>query len=397
VDATCGLFQEDWRINRSPTAIIFVATRRKIANGRIEKMRQNVKRQYPLAPAFAEEQHSKELKAISDILDEHPEIAELAQQDLTHGRQSKKGRKGMSGEQAIRVMLVKQIHGLSYRELRFHLGDSAAFLAFSRLPFGTPIKLQTLQSNVKRLRAPTLEALNRALLKDAEAAKIELGRKTRTDCTVVKSNIHEPSDSSLLWDCVRVVTRIINRAIEAFPHEDWSFFHDRARRAKKRAFEIKFPPKKGDKTKQRQAAYRDLLAATQETYAYGLIAEAKIRLLKPASIQEALMLEAWADKLRGHLDSTTQVIDQTRRRVIEEEKGAGAGETGLDLREAHGHHHQGSTRHVLRSQDLPDWWCLVVDPRLRDRGRQSLGFNAGEEEHRTPEGDLRARPAAGEF
>jgi hypothetical protein len=43
-----------------------------------------------------------------------------------------------------------------------------------------------------------------------------------------------------LWDCVRIVTRIVNRAVETFPYEDWSFFHDRVRRAKKRAFEIKF-------------------------------------------------------------------------------------------------------------------------------------------------------------
>ena len=279
-----------------------------------------MKKQYPLAPAFGEEQHSKELKAISDILDQHPEIAELAQQDLTRGRRSKAGRKGMSGEQAIRVALLKQIHAHSYRELRFHLGDSATFRAFSRMPFGMPIKLQTLQSNVKRLRPATWEALNHALLKDAEAAGIETGRRTRTDCTAVESNIHEPSDSSLLWDCVRVVTRIINRAIEAFPGEDWSFFHDRSRRAKRRAFEIKFPPRKGDKTKQREAAYRDLLEATKETYAYGLIAEAKIRALKPTSIEDALKLGAWADELRGHLESTVQVMGQTRRRVIEGEK-----------------------------------------------------------------------------
>jgi IS5 family transposase len=283
-------------------------------------MRQGLKNQFPRAPAFAEEQHSQELKTISDILDQHPEIAELAQQDLTRGRRSKKGRKGMSGEQAIRAALLKQIHALTYRELRFHLSDSATFKAFARLPFAKPIKLQTLQSNVKRLSAATWEALNRAMLKDAEGAAIELGRKTRTDCTVVESNVHEPTDSSLLWDCVRVITRIVGTAIESSPDEDWSFFHDRGRRAKRRAFEIQYPPKKGDKTKQREAAYRDLLAATEETYAYGVIAEAKIRSLKPGSIQEALKLDAWADELRAHLESTTQVITQTRRRVIDGEK-----------------------------------------------------------------------------
>ena len=283
-------------------------------------MRQNVKNQFPLAPAFKEDQHTRELKTISDILDQHPEIAELVTKDLTHGRRSKVGRKGMTGEQAIRIALLKQIHKLSYRELCFHLGDSAAFRAFSRLPFGKPVKLQTVQANVKALQPPTWEALNRALLKDAEGAGIETGQKTRTDCTVVEANIHEPSDSSLLWDCVRVVTRVIHRAIEAFPTEDWNFFHDRARRAKRRAFEIKFPPRTADKTKQRVAAYRDLLEATEETYAYGLLAVAKLRTLKPLSIEDGLLIEASANELEGHLDSTKQVIDQTRRRVLNDEK-----------------------------------------------------------------------------
>jgi IS5 family transposase len=85
----------------------------------------------------------------------------------------------MSGEQSIRVALLKQIHGHSYRELRFHLCDSATFRAFSRMPFGKAIKLQTLQSNVKRLRPQTWEALSKALLKDAEAAKDRAGAERR--------------------------------------------------------------------------------------------------------------------------------------------------------------------------------------------------------------------------
>jgi IS5 family transposase len=182
------------------------------------------------------------------VLDAHAEIAEIAQRDLTRSRGSKFGRKGMSGEQVLRVALLKQMHGISYRELCFHLQDSATFRAFSRLPYGKRIKVQTLQSNVKRLRAESWEAVNRALLGHAKANGIETGRKVRTDCTVVESPIYAPSDSSLLWDCVRVITRIIHRAMEAFPGAEWEFFHDRARRAKRRAFEIKYPPRNGNKS-----------------------------------------------------------------------------------------------------------------------------------------------------
>jgi IS5 family transposase len=208
----------------------------------------------------------------------------------------------MSGEQAMRVALLKQIHGLSYRELRFHLHDSATFRAFARLPYGKPIKLQTLQSNVKRLGSECWEAVNRAFLRHAQANGIETGRKVRTDYTVVESPIHEPSDSSLLWDCVRVVTRIIHRAIEAFPGAEWNFFHDRARRAKRRAFEIKYPPRKGDKARQRKVAYRNLLAAAQETYAYGHLALATLKTRTTSSIREALQIEAW---LKEHKPAST--------------------------------------------------------------------------------------------
>jgi len=50
----------------------------------------------------------------------------------------------------------------------------------------------------------------------AQDKKIETGRKTRTDCTVVETHIHEPSDSSLLWDCVRVLCRLMTLAREEF-------------------------------------------------------------------------------------------------------------------------------------------------------------------------------------
>ena len=57
----------------------------------------------------------------------HPEIEERVHADLLEGRSSRTGRSGLSGEQVLRIALLKQIHGLSYRELEFHLEDSAAF------------------------------------------------------------------------------------------------------------------------------------------------------------------------------------------------------------------------------------------------------------------------------
>ena len=87
--------------------------------------------QSPLVPIPGGQQLARELQATSTLLDEYPEIAQLAQADLTSGKRTDVGRDGMTGEQVIRVALLKQMHGLSYRELAFHLEDSAAFQAFA--------------------------------------------------------------------------------------------------------------------------------------------------------------------------------------------------------------------------------------------------------------------------
>lgn len=284
-------------------------------------MRKSVAKQHPLTTASIHHQRSRELEALSALIDANPQLAELAQLDLAGKRRTDVGREGMTGEQAIRVALLKQIHELSYRDLAFQLQDSSLFRRFSRLPFGKAIKVARIQANVKKISPETWEAINKALLLRAQAEGLEHGRKTRTDSTVVESNIHEPTDSSLLWDCVRVVTRLLNRAQELVPEADWTSFHDHQRRAKRRAFEILFPPRaKGDKEKHRRWAYEDLLGVAQQTYVYGLIAEQKLLNARPSTPLAIAQLEALRIELRHYLECMNKVMDQTRRRVINGEK-----------------------------------------------------------------------------
>jgi len=90
-------------------------------------MRQFQEVQLSLAPSWGRHQHSQELQMVARILDRSPELGRLVQQDLLRDRRSDRGRPGLSGDQVLRIALLKQIHGLSYRELEFHLQDSAAF------------------------------------------------------------------------------------------------------------------------------------------------------------------------------------------------------------------------------------------------------------------------------
>ena len=147
---------------------------------------------------------------------------------------------------------------MSYRELEFHLQDSDAVCAFVGLGFEDRPSHQALQSNVKRIRPATWEAIHRILIRFAQKEGIERGRTIRGDTTVVDAAIHEPSDSSLLWDCVRVATRLMHRMAQRKPVLRKAF-SDHTRRAKRRAYTIKFHRRRKDMASQ----YRDLIRVSQ--------------------------------------------------------------------------------------------------------------------------------------
>ena len=122
----------------------------------------------------------------------------------------------MSADTVLRAVLIKQMTGYSYDQLAFHLGDSDAYRAFCRIGITDRPKKSTLCDNLGKIKSDTLEAVNRLILGVAKKERIETGRKVRTDCTVVESNIHAPTDSSLLWDVVRCLARVMRKASEAF-------------------------------------------------------------------------------------------------------------------------------------------------------------------------------------
>ena len=98
------------------------------------------------------------------------------------------------------------------------------------------------------------------VVKAAGELGVENGHKLRIDTTVVETDVHYPTDSSLLWDTVRVLTRLVLRLGEVVPAA-LEGFHNRTRRAKRRAYEIT-RMSRGRRTKQMQRKYRELIALT---------------------------------------------------------------------------------------------------------------------------------------
>jgi IS5 family transposase len=255
-------------------------------------------------PLTSESSHprAEELVAMSRALDANLGVLKRVRQDLLRKQKAdaRKGREGMSAEQVVRAALIKQMFSFSYSELSFHLGDSNQLRGFCRLPPSakTPMK-SALQSNIGSLRAETWESINQAIVLYAGECKVERGDWMRTDTTVVESNIHHPLDSTLLWDGVRVLTRIMLRAHDEYGTTRTNY----QRRAKRRSIAIL----NAGRMDRRVPLYKDLLKVTRKTMR---AAEAAAEELAERGAV------VYATQLDHFLSLVKRVIDQTERRVL---------------------------------------------------------------------------------
>jgi transposase, IS5 family len=276
-------------------------------------MRNSLLDQLPLVPVGIDHDHARELGAISVLLDGIPEATRLIHEDLCWRGKKRvdpaKGRRGLAAEQLLRVAVLKQMTGFSYEQLAFHLSDSNTYRTFCRLGFDRkPPDKTTLQKNVKRVRATTWQAIHQLVARRAQQLGVETGNKVRTDCTVVESNIHHPTDSSLLWDSVRVLTRIMAQANEQFGIE----FHDRTRRAKRRAMGIN----NAKTTAQRKPLYRDLIKVTDKVIRQADTVAEQLDHVDVGSIMQVALVQSLATQLRDYASLARQIIAQTERRVF---------------------------------------------------------------------------------
>jgi IS5 family transposase len=280
-------------------------------------MRKSLLDQLPLVPVTINHEHARELAVIGAVLDQLPEAVQLIHEDLSRRGKRRvdpsKGRHGMAAEQVLRVATLKQMTGLSYELLAFHLADSATYRTFCRFGFDREVPDQrTLQRNVKRVRSETWQAIHGLVVVKAQELGIETGNKIRTDCTVVNSNIHHPTDSSLLSDSVRVLTRIMSQAHEEFGLE----FHNHSRRANRRAMGIANAKRKA----QRGKLYRDLIKVTAKTVAQAQKVANELDKVEVGSLLQMALAQGLAAELRQYSALAGQVISQTERRIFGGEK-----------------------------------------------------------------------------
>jgi transposase, IS5 family len=257
----------------------------------------------------------RELEAISGIIDANPAILDLVYRDLVGLTNTDTGRLGMTAEQVLRCAILKQYRNLTYEELAFHLEDSRGFRAFARLRQGQRPSASTLQENIKALGAATREGVNQVIVSYASAQVMEKGRAIRVDSTAVATDIHFPTDSSLLQDGVRIITRLLIEGKGLSPTPAYRFA-DHRRVVKKREIEILNSKKEED----RKQCYRELLDSALRVSGYAGAAIKVLESFTNAAAMQIIAARIVAGKLEQAVGRLDKVMEQTRRRVIEDEK-----------------------------------------------------------------------------
>jgi IS5 family transposase len=272
-------------------------------------MRKKWQKQIPLMAHIQDHEQNQELVMISSIIDGNPTICQHILQDLNRGKTviKRTGADGMSADQVLRCAVIKTLFNFSYKALAFHIVDSESLRWFCRIGFADEgFKKSALNRNIKCISAETWELINHVLLGFAKEEKIEKGRTVRTDCTCVESNIHSPSDSTLLWDGVRVLTRLIKRVRDDFGIKV-SGFANHTRRSKRRMLAVMNAKSK----KQRKAAYVDLLKMADNVLGYSSTTLVAIRV----STSDPTLFVLY-ESIENYNLLLEKVVDQTKRRVI---------------------------------------------------------------------------------
>ena len=257
---------------------------------------------------YSKHEFGARLKALSNRLDQHPELLLLIAQDLIDASVENVGRKGLSVETIFRCLLLKQQLRISYEQLAFHLSDSMTYRTFARLPNRSTPSRSGLQSTIRSIKPETLEKVHEVLLVNWLKEGVLSMDKLRIDSTVVASNIAPPSDSQLLNDGVRVLSRLLAKSKNVTGVK--LRFTDQRKPSKSLAFQI-FNAKNSGK----EALYPRLLKLVR------VVLKQTDRGLEDVKVgaRDSDKARQWTSQVERYRDLTLRVIDQTERRVIQKE------------------------------------------------------------------------------
>jgi len=273
------------------------------------RMRKTRVAQMSIFENYSEHEYGVLLNNVSSLLDRHPEILTLLERDLIDKPCAPVGCNGLTVESIFRCLFLKQQLRVSYEQLAFHLSDSMSYRSFVRLPHDVSPSRSGLQSTIRRIKPETLEKVHQLLSVDwFNNGHISL-EQIRVDSTVIKSNIAPPSDSQLLNDGVRVLSRYLAKSRELTGKK--ISFSDQRKASKSLAFRI-FNAKNAVK----EVLYPDILRLV------GIVLrqiERGLLQVRADAVPSQSTLQ-WIDNVMHYRDLLLKIVDQTERRVINKEQ-----------------------------------------------------------------------------
>jgi len=178
-----------------------------------------------------------EFCVIDTILESRPDLILMFGSDIigdevasSFGRQDTP-----SVEQIVRAAIFKEMRGMDYRDLEYAQLDSRICETFIKLEGRDPFSFQLFQKYISRIKPESLHRVLVEINKIAISEGLEDVQRVSQDSTVVKTNIHYPTNNSLIWDCVKTSTRLLENLKQEIDTLD---FIDYTKSAKKTFYEI---------------------------------------------------------------------------------------------------------------------------------------------------------------
>lgn len=273
-------------------------------------------------------EYYKKYETISSILDENPQILNAAHKDLKHAlKAANKKTKGKekfeyTSDTIIRIIICRKLEGMSYRQVVVRIDDSKYLRRFVRIFSGPMLDYSTLNKLENSIQPKTWKKINKELGGSAVRGGQISGDALRLDTTAVETNIHYPTDSSLLWDVYRVLGRLIENAREI---DAGAVGNKRLhkKRAKRLSVKISRKASKKKSNTDLKDLYMQLIGLVEGLCGWSgsVVEQLKDGVAKHRyGFIEQAVAEWIVGEMEHYLELAKQVIDQARRRIFEGEK-----------------------------------------------------------------------------
>lgn len=226
-----------------------------------------------------------------------------------------RGRSQTPADMVLRLLLLKHVRNWSYDTLEREVRMNLAYRDFARIGLGKVPDAKTLARIGQALGGEVVADLHRRLVELAQQNGVVRGRRMRVDTTVVETNIHYPTDSSMLGDGARVLTRTMKK-IEKAAGGLQRRIRDRRRSVNRRTLAIATAARhKGPAGEEkRKKEYKDLLRLSRQ-----ILNDTKRVLAEVAEMpaRKKRSLNRWSEELSGMAARVRQVVKQAKARVLD--------------------------------------------------------------------------------